>query len=82
VPRFYFDVWDGGGFTRDDEGLELASLEAAEHEARRTAAGIGHDRLPKGDTHEITVKVRDDSGLPVFSVTVTMTTWRAAFAPG
>jgi hypothetical protein len=72
--------------THDDEGRELASLEAAKNEARHTAAGIGHDSLPKGGTHEITVKVRGDSGLSVFSVTVTvtvtMTIWRPGFALG
>ncbi len=32
MPRFYFDVREGAMFLPDDEGLEFASLDAAEHE--------------------------------------------------
>ncbi len=46
MPWFYFDVREGASFIPDEEGLEFASLEAAEHEPACTAAEIGRDRLP------------------------------------
>lgn len=70
VPHFYFDVSVGNDFARDDEGLELGSLDAAEAEARRAAAGIGHDGLPKGSSSDVTVHVKDKHGQPVLTVAV------------
>jgi hypothetical protein len=69
VPRFYFDVSVGDDFTRDDEGFELASLEVAERDAKRGAAEIGRDSLPK-DCPEISVQVRDQHSERVLTVTV------------
>jgi hypothetical protein len=78
VPRFYFDVSDGDRVTRDNDGLELASLEAAEREAKRGAAEMGRDTLPK-DCPELSVQVRDERGERVLTVTVSMTVRREAF---
>jgi hypothetical protein len=33
MPRFYFHVCDGNGFTEDEEGLELPSVPAARAKA-------------------------------------------------
>jgi hypothetical protein len=77
VPRFYFDVSTGDDFTRDDVGLELASLEAAEREAKRGAAEMGCDSLQK-DRPEISVQVRNERGERVLTVTVSMTVRREA----
>jgi hypothetical protein len=78
MPRFYFDVLDGDRLVRDDDGLELASLEAAEREAKRGAADRGRDSLPK-DCPEMSVQVRDEHGERVLTLTVAMTVRRAAF---
>ena len=67
----------GDDFTRDDEGLELASLEVAERKAKRGAAEIGRGSLPKG-CPEINVQVRDEHGERVLTVTVSMTVRREA----
>ena len=72
MPRFYFDVREGARFVPDDEGLEFASLEAAEHEAACTAAEIGRDRLPTGDACEITVEVRNEHRQRVLTIKVSM----------
>ncbi len=76
MPRFYFDVLDGDSFSRDDEGLLLGSLNAAEDEAIRAAAEIGRDSLPKRLSPELCVRVRDEHGHPVLSVAVSMTVRR------
>jgi hypothetical protein len=60
MPRYYFDVREGARFAPDEEGLEFDSLEAAEHEAACTAAEINQDRLPKGDSREVTVEVSNE----------------------
>jgi hypothetical protein len=72
MPRYYFDVREGALFTPDDQGLEFASLDAAERMAAEAAADIGRDRLPKGDSREITVEVRNEHRQRVLTVTVTM----------
>ena len=72
MPRFYFDVREGAGFTPDDEGLEFDSLDAAEREAACAAAEIGRDRLPKGASREVTVEVRNEHRQRVLTITVSM----------
>jgi hypothetical protein len=72
MPRFHFDVREGDRFFRDDEGLEFESLDAAEREAASAAAEIGRDRLPKGDTREVTVELRNEHRQRVLIVRVFM----------
>ncbi len=40
MPRFYFHVCNGNGFTEDEDGRELPDLEAARAEAIRAARDI------------------------------------------
>ena len=72
MPRFYFDVREGARFIPDEEGLEFDSLDAAEREAATAAAEIGRDRLPTGDSREITVEVRNEHRQRVLTVKVSM----------
>ncbi|WP_205769630.1 hypothetical protein [Microvirga sp. KLBC 81] len=70
MPRYYFDVREGARFTPDEDGLEFDSLDKAEHEAACAAAEIGRDRLPKGDSREVTVEVRNEHQQRVLTVKV------------
>jgi hypothetical protein len=81
VPRFYYDVWDGGWITHDEVGLELESLEAAEDEAIRGIAGISYDSLWWNRASDILVEVRDEHGQQVLAVAVSMTVRRTDLAP-
>jgi hypothetical protein len=72
MPRFYFDVREGGRFAPDEEGADFDSLDAAEHEAVCAAAEIGRDRLPKGDSREVTIEVRNEHRQRVLTITVSM----------
>jgi hypothetical protein len=72
MPRFYFDVREGGRFAPDEEGTDFDSLDAAEHEAVCAAAEIGRDRLPKGDSREVTIEVRNEHRQRVLTITVSM----------
>jgi len=72
MPRFYFDVREGCRFVTDDDGLDFASIDAAEHEAAETAASIGRDLLPNGKARSVTVEVRNDHGQRVATATVAL----------
>ncbi len=71
MSRFYFDVEDGDNFTRDEEGLELPGVKAAEDEAAKTLPGIISDSLPNGD-RRVMMTVRDEAGHPVLRLSLTL----------
>ena len=81
VPRFYFDVREGGRFMPDETGIELDSLDAAEHEATRGAADIGRDQLLKGDACNVIIEVRDEQGQQVVTARILMEVRRRESAP-
>lgn len=72
MPRFYFDSREGQRFIPDDEGVEFPDLDAAEREAATAAAEMGRDRLPRGDTRDITIEVRNEHRQRVLTVRVAM----------
>jgi hypothetical protein len=74
MSRFYFDFFDGPDLIPDQNGLELESLEAAEHEAMRTAAQLGRDWLPR--KRKIGFAVRDDQSRLVLSLSLELTVER------
>jgi hypothetical protein len=71
MPRFYFECHDGSDLIHDDEGLELDSLKAAEHEAVQTAVQLGRDWLPR--KRKIRLAVRDNQRQPVLAVNLELT---------
>ncbi|HEX8572295.1 MAG TPA: hypothetical protein VF759_06050 [Allosphingosinicella sp.] len=48
MPRFYFHVCNGNGFTEDQEGRDFPDLEAARAEAVRTAREIMASEVKRG----------------------------------
>jgi hypothetical protein len=76
MSRFYFDFYDGPDLIPDPEGLELDSLEAAEHEAVQTVVQLGRDQLPSA--REVRLAVTDDQRRPVLAVRVVLTVERLA----
>ena len=81
MPRFYFDVREDGKFFPDEDGQELADVDAAELEAAYSAASICHDLLPTGKTRQVVLEVRNDQGQRVLTATVTFEIARAESAP-
>jgi hypothetical protein len=72
--RYYFDVREGEDISPDDEGMELASLEAVQTEAARALTDMARDAVRKrvdGAGHQMTIDVRDDDG-PVLQVCLTL----------
>jgi hypothetical protein len=72
MSRYFFDTREGQKFTPDVEGLEFDSLDAAEYEAACAATEIGRDRLPKGESRDVTVEVKNEDGQRVLTVKVSM----------
>jgi hypothetical protein len=72
MARYYLDIRDGEQLSRDDEGTEFASLDAAVHGAARSAAEIGTGRLTRGDFSDVVIEVRDERGQRVCTVTASM----------
>jgi hypothetical protein len=70
MPRYFFDIFDAQGLTRDEEGIEFASMDDAVAEARRTLGGMVKDALLDGHENEIEIRIRDGQGPVVLSVTM------------
>lgn len=73
MPIFYFDVREGDSFFEDEDGIEMANIDAAELEAAESAASIGRDRLPRRHARDVTIEVRNEHRQRVCTVTVAMT---------
>lgn len=82
MPRFYFDVREGRQFEVDEDGLEFPDLDRAEQEAIEAAASIGKDRLPRGDTRDVTVEVRNERRQRVVTVRIELHIDRVHPEPG
>jgi hypothetical protein len=72
MPRFFFDIHGGEGFTPDRQGLELDDLEAAKDEAKKTLPEIVKDEMPDGDRRDFTVDVKNVAGQIVWRVTLSL----------
>ena len=69
MPRYYFDLGDDNGLNPDDEGLELAGIDAARQEAAHSLADM-LDAVREGTgraVRQMAVEVRNDVG-PVIRV--------------
>ena len=72
MPRFYFDMHEGSTCVRDETGLELSSVTAAEQEAARAAGEIARDLLADGDLQKICIELRDEHRSPLAAITVSV----------
>ena len=81
MPRFYFDVREGQLFVEDRDGLEFPDIDTAEQEAIQAAASIGKERLPRGDTRDVTVEVRNERRQRIVTVRVELHIDRVHPAP-
>lgn len=61
MPRFHFDI-DDGETIRDEEGDELADLDAARLHARRALIALLAHELRQGGCNPISVHVRNEDG--------------------
>jgi hypothetical protein len=79
--RYYFDVYVGEAFTKDDHGLELDGLESAQREAVRALPEIAKDALPDSTQRDFVIQVRDEAGQKVLRATLSLTVERLGTSP-
>ena len=72
MPRFFFDTYDGDFFAPDNEGQDLADIEAAKLIAQEALPDMASDKLPDGDQRVFIVSVRDEAGQVVVRVPLTL----------
>jgi hypothetical protein len=62
MPRYFFDVRDGEGFVKDDEGMELLDIAEAQIEAAETLADKARDLAVRAADplgHPMAIEVRE-----------------------
>jgi hypothetical protein len=69
MPKFFFHVRKNGELTEDQEGLELASVDAAREEATASAREMLAEtiKMGRGDAPDAIV-VQDSGGRQVYDV--------------
>ena len=72
MPRFFFDISDGG-LTVDDTGTEFPSAHAARDAAIKTLPDVAQDEIGEGQSREVLVLVRNEEGRAIFSASLTLT---------
>jgi hypothetical protein len=78
MPRFYFDIHDGARESLDQEGTQLADLQAACDEAIAVLPAIAGNELAGTGDREIVATVRGESGAAVFRARLSLTSeWLA-----
>jgi hypothetical protein len=84
MPRFYFDLFLGSDFNRDEVGSEVGSHRAAEIELLRIVADLMRDRLLRMQSatpDDIRIKMTNENRQPVLTVTVSVQVERAGLIP-
>jgi hypothetical protein len=72
MARYFFHILGDGPDTRDNQGVELASLNHVRREAMRVLPEIARDEVPRdGDHQSFTVLVTDERDHPVYTATLT-----------
>jgi hypothetical protein len=74
MRRFYFDIRDGNGVSKDQDGEELSSAAKARQVALKTAGQAVRDlTLGNSSQGRVEIEVRDSGG-PVFKVLASIET--------
>lgn len=71
MPLYFFDTRDGDLFVSDDDGAELADLDAAKAVASASLAELARDLIRGNDRRVLIVEVRSEER-PVLEVRLTL----------
>jgi hypothetical protein len=69
--RYYFDLLNGGGMSRDEEGPDQSSPERVRYIVTWTMVDIARDEIPAGRHGSIAVAVRDENDSLILRVCLT-----------
>ncbi|MFC7739518.1 DUF6894 family protein [Roseomonas sp. GCM10028921] len=73
MPRFFFEAdTDADTYVVDEEGMELASRDAARAYAVASLRNLAWEDLGTGDFTRCSVTVRDDAGDPFYRATLSL----------
>jgi hypothetical protein len=77
MPLYYFDVYDGETYSRDEEGRMFASREAARLEAMEALPHLIADGLLDREQREVFADIRDASGRIIYTAILSVVEeWR------
>lgn len=71
MPLFFFDVEDGH-LTTDDIGSKFPNAHAARHAAIRALPDIARNHIGAGESREVAVLMRDETGQNLFTASLTL----------
>jgi hypothetical protein len=71
MPRYFFDLQDDTVLV-DDEGTELAGIDAARRQALAVLGGIAKDELARQHHDWFAINVRDQDGRPVLTASLSV----------
>lgn len=66
MARYFFDLINGHGLERDDEGIELSSSDKVREHVARILTDIAREEMPDANKASIRVNVRDDTDFGVY----------------
>jgi hypothetical protein len=72
MARYYFDIRDGRGLLRDEDGSDFNNLDIAVRAAVLSAGEISRNMLAKGNICDVVVEVRDEQHVQVFAATASI----------
>ncbi|GJD95028.1 DUF6894 family protein [Methylobacterium iners] len=72
MPRYFIDTSDGKFEARDEEGLDLPSIEAARREVVTVLRQMGSHSLDGDVRSQITCSVRDEAGTVLFEAVLVL----------
>ena len=71
MPRYFIDSDNGHLLARDEEGSNLADIEAARREAMLALPEMAKGRIEHGVPSPIVTTIRDEAGVVLFEATLT-----------
>ncbi len=73
MPRYFIDTADGDLFLKDEEGLDLSSLQEARVQAQGVLAELAREKITKADSQwSMTTSVRDATGKTVLRAALSL----------
>ena len=71
IPGYFIDSGNGHFLARDEEGSDLANIEAARREAMLALSEMAKGRFDHGIPSPIVGTTRDETGFVLFEATLT-----------
>lgn len=66
MPKFFFDVVNGHGLERDEQGKVLSSVDTIPSEVAAILADIAKEELPDAPLGMVQVVVRDEANRSIY----------------